>query len=154
MSGPSSSDLTARRKFQITERNNPVPCCGPSPVTLFENRTAELELNVEYQGAFSVPLPALTVQSIAPITVVAIANVTGSSGQTITMKVEYNSNLDPTLIEIILEVITLSANGSVTLYGTATFIPTAADTYNFQVSLKTSSGAPICNNVTLFAIGN
>lgn len=152
MSGPSSSDITTRKKFLITERNDPLPCCTPASNYLFLTTDVSGAVpEVNYAG--STLTGSITVNYNAPIAVVGIANVTGAAGDVVKMGVFVTSPV-ATNVQVIPDVtVTLPASGNATLFGTGTIDPVlATGVYTFSLLLKQTVGTvAYWNNATLYA---
>jgi hypothetical protein len=157
MSGPSSSDLITRRKFLITERTDPLPCCAPGPIRIIA--TLDVSANItedEFTSIVLNPNPTtLTVTTLNPVYVTALANSTGASGDVIQMKVVYTIDASPTEYTAIAATpVTIPASGNATVYATGTFTPPSQATYTFYLQLNQTTGSgAVCNNATLYAQG-
>ena len=158
MSGPSSSDLITRRKFLITERANPLPCCAPGPVRVFATRDVSANITEdEYSAITLTPDPTtLTITTLNEVYVTALANITGASGDVIQMKVIYMIDASSSEYTVIAATpVTLPASGNATVYATGTFTPPSQSTYTFYLELNQTTGSgAICNNATLYAQGS
>lgn len=155
MSGPSSSDLTTRRKFLITERLDPLPCCGPPSHYTFAYRDASGSIpSPNYTSSVFIFGTTLTVSTLTPIIATATANVTGTPGHTVTMAVYYrNSPSGTTYYVIDGPGVLIPASGIKPIFATTTFAPTAIGDYIFNVQLKSSEPGDVYNVVTLYAQG-
>jgi hypothetical protein len=157
MSGPSSSDLITRRKFLITEREDPLPCCAPGPIRVFATHDVSANITEDTYSSisFSPDQPALTVTTLNAVYVTALANITGASGDVIQMKVVYTIDASPTEYTAIAATpVTIPASGNATVYATGTFTPPSQATYTFYLQLNQTTGSgAVCNNATLYAQG-
>lgn len=152
MSGSSSSDLITRRKFLITERNDPLPCCAPQPVYATDSSEGAFDLSDQYvDGLASVDLSFNTTNTVI---VTAIANATAVGAGTITMAVFYfNPSVSPTEVELADTAVSVSDGENKTLFLTTTFVPPITGLYTFTVRMKDSTGNGTCNNAFLYVQG-
>jgi hypothetical protein len=155
MSGPSSSDLITRRKFLITERNDPLPCCSPQPVYATDSSEGAFDLSSQYVD--SLATVDLTFTTTNTVIVTAIANATaadpGGAG-TVTLAVFYfNASVSPTEVELADVSAVVFDGENKTLFLTTTFTPPFAGIYTFTVRMKDSTGNGTCNNAFLYAQG-
>ena len=155
MSGPSSSDLINRKKFLITERNEPVPCCSPPSSYDFEYTDASGSIPEDEYDTAAVTA-TLTVVAINPIVVTAIANVSGTPTQAVTMGVFYYIGPPgPPETQIIPDTSATIPNTptNTTLFATTTFTPTEIGTYTFFLRLKSTGTGDNWNNAALYVQG-
>lgn len=156
MSGPSSSDFTTRRKFLITERQDPLPCCGPPSnyVFAYVTTTGTTIPSPNYTTSVFPFGTTLTISTLKPVITTATANVTGTSGQTVTLGVYYTITPSGTTYYAIDgpgEVI--PASGIKPIFATTTFTPSAVGDYLFNVQLKSTDAGATYQMVTLYAQG-
>lgn len=148
MSGPSSGDLTTRRKFLITERNDPLPCCFPRDVVKFVSLESSGAISdISFNAVPFDPYPTqLTITNLNPIYVVGIANFTDTivpapPNTTVALKVTYSLSPSATEYDVFPAVTkTISAPGSATVAGSGSFTPSSVGTYNFYLKLKQTLG--------------
>ena len=161
MSGPSSSDLITRRKFLITERSDPLPCCFPRDVVQFvtsdvSGTISDISFNIVPFAPYPPPTQ-LTITTLNPIYVVGIANFTDASLPTsVALKITYSLNPSPAEYDIFPAVSkTLSTAGSATVAGSGSFTPPSVGTYNFYLKLKqTSGGGAYYTNAFMYIQGS
>jgi hypothetical protein len=158
MSGPSSSDLTTRKKFLITERADPLPCCAPAATYVFAFTDLSGSIpSPEYVSSVTLnPNPtSLIIKTLTPIVVTGQANISANAGASVVMKVTYSIGTSPTEYIIVPDTtLAFPVSGNANIFGSRTFTPSAVDTYRFYLYLKRSAAASAYyNTATLYAQG-
>jgi hypothetical protein len=142
MSGPSSSDLINRRKFLITERQDPLPCCAPSSVYFFSSTDISGSIATDSSGSAALISPTeLTITTINPVFVTGLVTLNGTVGDVIVMSVVYS--ISPSAIEYTVipgTTVTLPASGYATLFEVGSFTPPKAGIYTFTLRLRQTVG--------------
>jgi hypothetical protein len=152
MSGPSSSELTRRRQFLITERDNPVPCCAPAPIYATDSSDAAVDLSSGYvTNLASVTLNLTTTRTVI---VTAITNATAAATEgegAFTMAVFYSNDLSANVqLDSVTE--TLFDNQNKTFFLPTSFIPpVTGEDYTFTVRMLDSAlNNGTCNNAFIY----